>query len=101
MASPPVAINGVTIDLPKLQRACGSSSPTIHESLDKVRLSLRYADYRTALEELGKLANNPDISETQKKTINDVSEQVKQAFANVAPKTADNTGPVSAAAKPE
>lgn len=88
-SAPPLAINGVTIDLPKLQRTCGSSSPTIHDSLDKVRLSIRYADYRTALEELGKLANNPDISEAQKKTINDVSEQVKQALANAMPNTAN------------
>jgi phosphopantothenate synthetase len=99
--APPLAINGVTIDLPKLQRTCGSSSPTIRDSLDKVRLSIRYADYRTALEELGKLANNPDISEAQKKTISDVSEQVKQAFANATPNTADNAGQASAAAKPE
>lgn len=83
---PPVALNGVSIDLPKLQQTCGQS---MRESVDKVRLSIRYADCRTALAELAKLANNPDISEAQKKTINDVSEQVKQALANAMPNTAN------------
>jgi hypothetical protein len=68
-AMPPVALNGISIDLPKLQQSCGSSNPTV----------------------LGKLANNPEISESQKKTINDVSEQVKKAFANAAPNSANNT----------
>jgi hypothetical protein len=63
----------------------------IRDSLDRVRLSIRYADYRTALAELAKLANSPDISEAQKKTINDVSEQVKQAFANATPNTANTS----------
>lgn len=92
ITGPPVALNGVSIDLPKLQQACGSSNPTIRDSIDKVRLSIRYADYRTALAELAKLANNPDITEAQKKTVNDVSEQVKQAFASATPSTA-NAGP--------
>ena len=78
----PVALNGVNIDLPKLQQCCNTSDPSVRESVDRVRLSIRYADYRTALAELGKLASNPDFSEAQKKTINDVSEEVKQAFAN-------------------
>lgn len=88
--TPAVALNGVSIDLPKLQRAFDSSNPPIRESLDRVRLSIRYADFRTALAELAKLANNPDITEAQKKTINDISEQVKQAFAKATPNTANN-----------
>jgi hypothetical protein len=91
--APPVALNGVSIDLPKLQQCCGSSDPSIRESVDKVRLSIRYADYRTALAELGKLASNPDFSETQKKTINNVSEQVKQAFANATTTSASSSVP--------
>lgn len=91
-AAPPVALNGVTIDLPKLQQCCASSDPVVRESVDKVRLSIRYADYRTTLAELGKLANTPDISEAQKKTIYDVSEQVKRAFAKTTPNTAISTG---------
>lgn len=91
-AAPPVALNGVTIDLPKLQQCCASSDPVVRESVDKLRLSIRYADYRTALAELGKLANTPEISETQKKTIYEVSEQVKQAFAKATPNTAIGTG---------
>ena len=86
--APPVALNGVNIDLPRLQQACSSSSAEVRDSLDKVRLSIRYTDYRAALAELGKLGNNPDFSDAQKKTISDVSEQVKQAFANAAPNTA-------------
>lgn len=91
-ATSPVALNGVRIDLPKLQQCCSSSNPAVRESVDKVRLSIRYADYRTALEELGKLANNPEISDAQKKTISDVSEQVKRAFAKATPNSASNTG---------
>ena len=88
----PIALNGVTIDLPKLQQSCGSANPAIRESIDRVRLSIRYADYQTALAELGKLGNNPDITDGQKKTINAVSEQVKRAIANATPNSANNAG---------
>lgn len=90
-AAPPVALNGVSIDLPKLQQCCGSSEPAVRESVDKVRLSIRYADYRTALAELGKLSNNSDLSEAQKKIIYDISEQVKKAFANATPNSANGS----------
>jgi hypothetical protein len=85
----PVVLNGVTIDLPKLQRSCISDNSAIRDSIDRVRLSIRYADYRTALAELGKLANNPDITDGQKKTINHVSDQVKRAFAKTTPNSAN------------
>jgi len=87
----PVALNGVNIDLPKLQQSCNSSDPAVQESVDKVRLSIRYADYRTALAELGKLAKNPDFSETQKKTINEIGEQVKRAFENASPSSTSSS----------
>jgi hypothetical protein len=83
---PPPTSAGVTIDLPKLQAAFSSPSSEMRVPLDEVAFGLRYDDYNKSLAALAKLASAPNLTEPQKKVINDVTEQVKAAAAAAAAK---------------
>ena len=71
---PPVA------DVGKLYEVFPSPSAEVNLCLDKVRFAVRYRQYEVAAVELEKLAQIPDLSDAQKKVINDKAEQVKQAI---------------------
>jgi hypothetical protein len=45
-----------------------------------VSFGIRYGDFNKTLAELTKLAGNPSLTEPQKKAVNDVIAQVKQAL---------------------
>jgi hypothetical protein len=68
------------VDLTDLQQAFPTPTPDAKASLDKLRFSARYGQYEVGLVELDKLAGLPDLTEPQKKAINDVIEQVKEAI---------------------
>jgi hypothetical protein len=74
-------VNGVGVDLPKLSQAFASSSPEVLSDVSQVSFGLRYGDYMKSLAALDKLANNPAVTEPQKKVVNDVIEQVKKVMA--------------------
>jgi acetate kinase len=76
-----MVLNGVSVDLPKLQQAFQPASPEAQTSLAKTVMSVRYGQYPEALAELDKLANTAGISEAQKKIVTDVIEQLKQVMA--------------------
>ena len=75
------AIGGVTIDVPKLQAAFPSPKPDVGAALEDISYGIRYEDYNKCLAALDKLANSPGLTEPQKKTVSDVTEQVKKAAA--------------------
>jgi hypothetical protein len=80
----PVAqIQGVNVDLPKLQAAYATNSAQdIQEQLTQVSFGMRYGDYMKSLMALDKLVNNPASTEQQKQIVNQVIEQVKQVLNN-------------------
>lgn len=80
-------INGVTVDLPKLNQTFDSASPEIKSLVTQVGFNIRYGKYEDSLMALDKLANDPNVTEPQKKVVNDVIEQVKK-LANAAPAAA-------------
>ena len=63
------------------QPGCFLDHGTCHTAA-LINRSLRYAQFPQAVAELGKLANNPNLSEPQKKVVNDLVEQTKQVIAN-------------------
>jgi hypothetical protein len=69
---------GVRIDLPKLREAFGTANPEVQKALSEVALGIRYVNYASALDALGKLASAPGITEPQKKIVAEVTDQVKQ-----------------------
>lgn len=74
-------IAGVTVDTPKLQQAFQGASPEIQSQVTQVSFGVRYGDYMKSLAALDKLANDPGVTEAQKKVVNEVLEQVKQVMA--------------------
>jgi hypothetical protein len=81
---PPASqIQGVTVDLAKLQAAYATNSAQdIQEQLMQVSFGMRYGDYMKSLVALDKLVNSPNSTEPQKKIVNQVIEQVKQVLNN-------------------
>ena len=75
-------VNGVKVDMPKLQRALGpSADPKVQSSTSIIVVRFKGGEYATVLAELNKLASNPNLTEAQKQTVLDVTEQTKQLIA--------------------
>jgi hypothetical protein len=74
-------VNGVSVDLPKLQQAFMGAPQDVASDVSQVAFGIRYGDYMKALAALDKLSNNTSITEAQKKVVNDVIEQVKKVMA--------------------
>ena len=74
------------VDLGALQQAFPAPTPDILRSLDRLRFATRYRQFDAAFAELDKLAHSPNLTDPQKKAINDVTEQVKQASQAAPPK---------------
>jgi uncharacterized membrane-anchored protein len=68
------------VDLGPLQQAFPDATPDVKGSLDKLRFSARYGQLEAELVELDKLIAIPNLTEPQKKAVNDVIEQVKAAI---------------------
>lgn len=75
---PPSVVNGVTVDLPKLNAAFVNADPELARTATQVGFNMRYAKYEDALMALDKLTNDPKVNEAQKKVVNEVIEQVKK-----------------------
>jgi hypothetical protein len=70
-----------TVDVGKLRQAFPTAEGEVQNCLTKIRNAVRYSDYPTAMSELEKLAADAKLTEAQKKVVNDLMEQVKQAVA--------------------
>jgi hypothetical protein len=68
------------VDLSQLQLQFPNPAPEVSASLNKIRFSLRYRTFDTAGVELDKLAHLPNLTDQQKKAVDDVIEQVKAAI---------------------
>jgi hypothetical protein len=82
---PPPVQNGVTIDLPKLREAFAPANPELQSLVAEVVRGVRYEEFVAALVALDKLANNPGLTEPQKKIVGEVINQVKQLANKAAP----------------
>ena len=80
-------INGVTVDMPKLNEAFANSSQELRSTVTQVGFNIRYTKYEDALMALDKLANDPNVTEDQKKVVNQLIDEVKK-LANAAPAAA-------------
>ena len=68
--------------LPEVEKEFATAGQDLQASVAMAKRFLRYAQFPQTLAQLGKLANNPNLSESQKKAVNDLIEQVKQVVAN-------------------
>jgi len=76
----------VTVDVPKLQEAFKGANPDLMNGVTQVSTGIRYGDYMKSLAALDKLASDPNVTEAQKKVVNQVLEQVKQVVNSQAAK---------------
>ena len=77
----PMEIKGVKVDLPKLQEAFSNEKPELRAIAVDAVSDIRYGKNTDALAKLAKLAGDPNVTEPEKKIVNDVIEQVKQVAA--------------------
>lgn len=68
----------------KFSQAFPTPTPELQASITKVMLTVRYGQYPEAIVELDKLANNPQLTEAQKKAVNDMIEHVKKTASGAA-----------------
>ena len=87
---PAPQMQGVTVDIPKLNQAFENASQELKTTSTSVGFNIRYGKYEDALMALDKLVNDPNVNEAQKKVVNQVIEEVKQ-LANAAPPAAAPT----------
>ncbi len=82
----PMVVEGVNVDLPKLQvEVDKSGNADLQSSVRNVMMAFRYRQYDKALMEMEKLTNDPNLNEQQKKLASDVFEQVKQVASKAPP----------------
>jgi hypothetical protein len=72
----------VAVDMPKLRKALETAGPDAQTQIRNVNLGLRYGKYVDALMALDKLKELPGITDAQKKVIDEVAEQAKEAAKN-------------------
>ena len=77
-AAPAPTYSGVVVDMPKFNEAFANVNPDIQGDVTMVGFGIRYGDPVKSLMALDKLANNPSLTEPQKKIVATVTEQVKQ-----------------------
>lgn len=77
-------LQGVTVDLPKLREAFATATPDLQASVSEVTMGIRYGEYPRAFAGLDKLVNTPNLTEPQKKVVNDVIAEVKQLASKAA-----------------
>jgi len=82
-------VNGVSIDMPKLQQAfANTTNADTRRLLVEASMGLRYQDYVKSMMALEQIGNQPDTTEAQKKIVADVIEQEKKLAGGAAPPAA-------------
>jgi hypothetical protein len=79
-------VNGVTIDMPKLQQTfADTTNDEVRRLVTEAAFGLRYGDYMKSMMALDKLSSQPGLTDAQKKVISDVIEQEKKLSGAAAP----------------
>ena len=85
---PPLAardISGVKVDMPKLEQEFVNAPQEVLNLVHETSSNLRYGQYEKTLQSLDKLINSPGLTDSQKKIVNDVIEQMKQVITKAGP----------------
>ena len=81
----PLDVSGVKVNIPKLNQEFAAAAPEMQADVHEASSDLRYGQYEKSLQALDKLASNPALSDSQKKVVNEVIEQMKQVIAKAGP----------------
>lgn len=78
-----VQINGVSVDMPKLQRTFSTeTNPEIQKVMFDLDQGFRYGDYAKALAAAEELSIKTELNDDEKKVTTDVVEQLKKLPSN-------------------
>ncbi len=72
---------GVNIELPRLEQEFQSATPELQAAVQEIKIQCRTWQLPKMVVSLDKLSNTPNLTDSQKKAINDVMDQVKQVMA--------------------
>jgi len=82
----PMNVEGVSVDLPKLQASIDATgNADLQSGVRSVLMDFRYRQYEKALMDIDKLANDTTLNEEQKKLAAEVLEQIKQVAQKAPP----------------
>ena len=70
----------INVELPRLEQEFQSASPELQSAVIEIKMKCRRWQLSEMLVDLDKLANNPSLSESQKKAVSDISGEVKQVL---------------------
>ena len=79
------AYHGIQVDWTKFDAEFANAGPDVQGSVTSVKRFFRYAQFPEALVELDKLSNIPNLTDPQKKLVNDLIEQTKKAIEKAPP----------------
>lgn len=74
-------ILGVDVDLPKLETEFQNASPELQGAVQQIKMDIRILKLKRATALLEKVGGDPTLTESQKKAVGDVSQQVAQVIA--------------------
>jgi len=74
---------GVNLDLPKLDTEFQNSTPEVQTAVIQIKTLFRGGRLAQMVKELDKLGNNPSLTESQKKLINNLIGQLGQVMAKI------------------
>jgi len=72
---------GINVELPRLEQEFQNASPELQTAVGEIKRECRTWQLAKAGVALETLANNPSLTESQKKTVGDVSSQVNRVLA--------------------
>ncbi len=81
MLPPAPEVNGVKVDLPKLQDSLTNGTPEQQSLVRNAMSGIRYGQYADSLMQLDKLSKDTTLNDQQKQALNQVIEQMKQVVA--------------------
>jgi hypothetical protein len=83
--APNTEFNGVKVDWPKLETEFGNGDQELQKAAYLAVRHIRYSQFPEAVGDLERLSGDPKLTEPQKKVVNDLLEQTKQALAKAPP----------------
>jgi hypothetical protein len=69
-----------------LQKSFPAPSPQLQASIGKIYTGVRYGEYDLPQAELDNVAADPSLNDAQKKSVGDLTEQLKKTIAAAPPK---------------
>jgi hypothetical protein len=85
-APPPPATTqmaGVILDVPKLDTEFQNASPEVQAAVGQIKVAYRGGRFAKMVTELDALGNNPSLTESQKKLVGNLIEQMKQLMVKI------------------